>query len=163
MRFSPLRTGDAAVTAHFMEYVVLKDLCVQGYTETGKCKGEPRTIVHPERLSWQLDKEVRGKIDVSLQVAKTLIEDVEMALLVWTEYGKGFIKKLRISPDAFLQMALQFTYYRNQGYFSLTYEASMTRLFREGRTETVRSCTKESSDFVQAMLDEKQTVGGKWT
>lgn len=149
--------GDAAVTAHFMEYVVLKDLCVQGYTETGKCKGEPRTIVHPERLSWQLDKEVRGKIDVSLQVAKTLIEDVEMALLVWTEYGKGFIKKLRISPDAFLQMALQFTYYRNQGYFSLTYEASMTRLFREGRTETVRSCTKESSDFVQAMLDEKQT------
>nr|CAD2169758.1 unnamed protein product [Meloidogyne enterolobii] len=33
----------------------------------------------------------------------------------------------------------------------------MTRLYREGRTETVRSCTVESCDFVRAMLDEKQT------
>lgn len=29
----------------------------------------------------------------------------------------------------------------------------MTRLFREGRTETVRSCTMQSCDFVRAMLD----------
>uniref|UniRef100_A0A8C5QH04 carnitine O-palmitoyltransferase n=1 Tax=Leptobrachium leishanense TaxID=445787 RepID=A0A8C5QH04_9ANUR len=41
--------------------------------------------------------------------------------------------------------------------FCLTYEASMTRLFREGRTETVRSCTIESCDFVQAMMDPTQT------
>ena len=35
----------------------------------------------------------------------------------------------------------------------LTYEASMTRLFRDGRTETVRSATVESEDFVRAMCD----------
>lgn len=29
----------------------------------------------------------------------------------------------------------------------------MTRLFREGRTETVRSCTVQSCDFVRAMQD----------
>lgn len=34
----------------------------------------------------------------------------------------------------------------------------MTRLFREGRTETVRSCTNESCDFVKAMLNPDQTV-----
>lgn len=34
----------------------------------------------------------------------------------------------------------------------------MTRLFREGRTETVRSCTCESSNFVQAMLNPDETV-----
>lgn len=45
-------------------------------------------------------------------MANDLIADVEMALLVWTDYGKGFIKKLKISPDAFLQMALQLTYHR---------------------------------------------------
>ena len=45
------------------------------------------------------------------------------------------------------------------GKFSLTYEASMTRLFREGRTETVRSCTTESCSFVLAMVDPTQTVG----
>ncbi|KAI6196786.1 Acyltransferase ChoActase COT CPT domain containing protein [Aphelenchoides besseyi] len=46
---------------------------------------------------------------------------------------------------------------QNQAKFSLTYEASMTRLFREGRTETVRSCTLETCDFVRAMLDPEQT------
>lgn len=34
----------------------------------------------------------------------------------------------------------------------------MTRLYREGRTETVRSCTAESCDFVLAMEDPTQTV-----
>lgn len=40
---------------------------------------------------------------------------------------------------------------RDAGKFSLTYEASMTRLYREGRTETVRPCTIESSAWVKAM------------
>uniref|UniRef100_A0A0K0CZ16 Carn_acyltransf domain-containing protein n=1 Tax=Angiostrongylus cantonensis TaxID=6313 RepID=A0A0K0CZ16_ANGCA len=88
-----------------------------------------------------------------MKVAQDLIDDVEMALLVWTDYGKGFIKRLGVSPDAFLQMCLQYTYYKNQNKFSLTYEASMTRLYREGRTETVRSCTMKSVDFVLSMLD----------
>lgn len=48
-------------------------------------------------------------------------------------------------------MALQLAYYRDAGKVCLTYEASMTRLFREGRTETVRSCTIESSAWVKAM------------
>uniref|UniRef100_A0A8C5EHU8 carnitine O-palmitoyltransferase n=1 Tax=Gouania willdenowi TaxID=441366 RepID=A0A8C5EHU8_GOUWI len=40
----------------------------------------------------------------------------------------------------------------DKGKFCLTYEASMTRLFREGRTETVRSCTMETCAFVRAMI-----------
>lgn len=47
---------------------------------------------------------------------------------------------------------------QDMGKFCLTYEASMTRLYREGRTETVRSCTAESCDFVLAMEDPTQTV-----
>lgn len=69
-------------------------------------------------------------------------------------YGKGFMKTCRVSPDAFIQMALQLAYFRDAGRFSLTYEASMTRLFREGRTETVRPCTIESAAFVRA-IDKK--------
>lgn len=40
---------------------------------------------------------------------------------------------------------------QDRGGFCLTYEASMTRLFREGRTETVRSCSNESCAFVKAL------------
>ena len=41
--------------------------------------------------------------------------------------------------------------HQDAGKFCLTYEASMTRLFREGRTETVRSCTVESAEFCKAV------------
>lgn len=51
-----------------------------------------------------------------------------------------------------------FFFPQDMGKFCLTYEASMTRLFREGRTETVRSCTTESCNFVLAMMDPTQTV-----
>lgn len=81
----------------------------------------------------------------------SLINDIDLRILCHDAYGKGFMKMCRISPDAYIQMALQLAYYRNAGKFSLTYEASMTRLYREGRTETVRPCTIESSAWVKTM------------
>ena len=42
--------------------------------------------------------------------------------------------------------------------FCLTYEAAMTRLYLEGRTETVRPVTVESAAFVKAMTDPNSTV-----
>ncbi|CAI4231368.1 unnamed protein product [Auanema sp. JU1783] len=149
--------GDAAVTAHFMEWCLLRDIVFIGYDEKGNTKGDMEVKIKPERLKWSIPEPALEQIEKSLTVANDLIADVEMALLVWTDYGKGFAKKLGVSPDAFLQMCLQYTYYKNQNKFSLTYEASMTRLYREGRTETVRSCTVESSEFVLAMQDKNKT------
>lgn len=63
-----------------------------------------------------------------------------------------------MSPDAYIQMALQLAYFRDAGKFNLTYEASMTRLFREGRTETVRPCTIESTNWVKAMENKDANV-----
>ncbi|CAJ0959804.1 unnamed protein product, partial [Mesorhabditis belari] len=149
--------GDAAVTAHFVEWILVKDIVDEGYDDKGNAMGAPREKIEPERLRWDICEEGEAAINVSLKVANELISDTEMSLLVWTEFGKGLIKKLKVSPDAFIQMTLQLTYFRNQGKFSLTYEASMTRLYREGRTETVRSCTVESSNFVRAMCDPNKT------
>lgn len=47
---------------------------------------------------------------------------------------------------------------QDRGQFCLTYESAMTRLFLEGRTETVRCCTKEACHFVRAMEDKEKTV-----
>ncbi|XP_027947440.1 carnitine O-palmitoyltransferase 1, brain isoform isoform X2 [Eumetopias jubatus] len=46
---------------------------------------------------------------------------------------------------------------KDRGEFCLTYESTMTRLFLEGRTETVRSCTREACNFVRAMEDKEKT------
>ncbi|XP_032494795.1 carnitine O-palmitoyltransferase 1, liver isoform isoform X5 [Phocoena sinus] len=102
--------------------------------------------------------ECQEVIETSLSSANLLASDVDFCSFLFRAFGKGLIKKCRTSPDAFVQLSLQLAHYKDMGKFSLTYEASMTRLFREGRTETVRSCTTESCNFVLAMVDPTQTV-----
>jgi carnitine O-palmitoyltransferase 1 len=62
------------------------------------------------------------------------------------------------SPDGFIQMAIQLAFYREHKQFCLTYEASMMRLFRDGRTETVRPVTQQSCAFVKAMCNPEISV-----
>lgn len=50
-----------------------------------------------------------------------LVRNLDMNVHKFYEYGKEFIKKLRMSPDAFIQVALQLAYYRySRTWFSMT-------------------------------------------
>ena len=76
-------------------------------------------------------------------------DDLDLVVSDHSKWGKGFIKTCKVSPDALVQAALQLAYYKDAKTFAQTYEASMTRLYSCGRTETVRSCTQELADFVR--------------
>lgn len=112
----------------------------------------------PIRLNWDLKFEAEEAIERSLNVVKALINDIDLRIFVHDDYGKGFMKKCSLSPDAYIQMVLQLAYYRDAKRFCLTYEATMTRLYREGRTETVRPLTEESAAWVKAMDDGNVSV-----
>uniref|UniRef100_A0A6Q2Z385 carnitine O-palmitoyltransferase n=1 Tax=Esox lucius TaxID=8010 RepID=A0A6Q2Z385_ESOLU len=146
--------ADAPVVAHLWEYVLATDSFQLGYNEEGHCKGEvDSSLARPQRLSWDIPPECQEKIAQSLSIAQALADDVDFHVFSFRDFGKGMIKKFRISPDAFIQLVLQLAYYRDRGAFCLTYEASMTRLFREGRTETVRSCSNESCANIFVCVD----------
>uniref|UniRef100_A0A0K8TTA0 carnitine O-palmitoyltransferase n=1 Tax=Tabanus bromius TaxID=304241 RepID=A0A0K8TTA0_TABBR len=149
--------GDAAIKAHIWEYAIMEEKLGQGYDENGNTKGTPEFQPPlPTRLKWDLTP-CLSQIEEADKDATQLLNDVELRIFVHNAYGKGFMKTCRTSPDAFLQMALQLAYYRDANKFSLTYEASMTRLYREGRTETVRPCTIESVAWVKSMHDPSKT------
>lgn len=48
----------------------------------------------------------------SLSVAVALANDVDSHIIPFSDFGKGLIKKCKISPDAFIQLALQLAHYR---------------------------------------------------
>lgn len=48
----------------------------------------------------------------SLAVAQALANDVDMHVVVFRDFGKAKVKKCRVNPDAFIQIALQLAYYR---------------------------------------------------
>ena len=58
-----------------------------------------------------------------------------------------------MSPDGYIQMAMQLAWYRTRGEFTATYETALTRLFDHGRTETVRTLSTDSRAWVLAMVD----------
>ncbi|XP_075064553.1 carnitine O-palmitoyltransferase 1, muscle isoform [Mixophyes fleayi] len=150
--------ADAPIIGHLWEFMLATDCFDLGYTEDGNCRGDSWiSLPAPYRLQWDIPPKCREVIEFSYSTAKTLANDVDFHCVRFTDFGKGVIKKCRSSPDAFLQIAFQLAHYRDKGHFCLTYEASMTRLFREGRTETVRSCTSQSCEFVKAMEDPNQS------
>ena len=63
-------------------------------------------------------------IESSLTEARSLYNDVDLHVMMHDAYGKGFIKNCNISPDAYIQMALQLAYFRVSNQFLLCYHAS---------------------------------------
>ncbi|RWS14683.1 carnitine O-palmitoyltransferase 1: liver isoform-like protein [Dinothrombium tinctorium] len=150
--------ADAPIIAHMWEFVLSYEYTNLGYDEEGRCKvGNGLEPPSPLRLKWDFPETLISTIETSLKSAEIILSDVDLKLVMFDDYGKGFMKKCKLSPDAYIQMCLQLAYFRDAGEFSLTYEASMTRLFREGRTETVRPVTIESAAWVNAMHDPSKT------
>ncbi|ULT88003.1 hypothetical protein L3Y34_007285 [Caenorhabditis briggsae] len=150
---------DAMIYVQVREYIKYHEEFEHPYGPDGHCVGSIEHVPHPERLCWDMDQETLDAIDEAYKTSKHVAEDFSNANVVFTEYGKDFMKKARVSPDAYIQMALQMAYFKDQGKFEQTYEPAVMRLFKEGRTETVRSCSIWSCDFVRTML--KKDVDSK--
>ncbi|KIJ57311.1 hypothetical protein M422DRAFT_63059 [Sphaerobolus stellatus SS14] len=107
-----------------------------------------------DRLEWVVDKQIKAWCVDAEKKAKALSEDSDASMLVFKEFGSGWVKCVAgLSPDAFVQMALQLAYFRRQDCFTATYETAATYTFIHGRTEAVRVFSKESREFVLGMSD----------
>ncbi len=152
--------ADALVIAHLWEVACLCGEWRKGvYDANGRAPRETGATMTeaPQRLAWDLDAPAISRIDASLVSARQLIADLQLCVTEFSVFGKGVMKKCSIAPDAFFQLAMQLAYFRDQGRVTHTYESSMTRLFLQGRTETIRSASADAAAFVRAMMDPAQT------
>ncbi|ELW47128.1 Carnitine O-palmitoyltransferase 1, liver isoform [Tupaia chinensis] len=150
--------ADCPIAGHMWEFTLATECFQLGYSTDGHCKGRPEpTLPQPQRLQWDLPDQIHPSITLALRGAKILSENIDCHVFPFSHFGKSFIRRCHLSSDSFVQTALQLAYFRDRGQFCLTYESAMTRLFLEGRTETVRSCTREACDFVRAMEDQEKT------
>ncbi|XP_028714732.1 carnitine O-palmitoyltransferase 1, brain isoform isoform X2 [Peromyscus leucopus] len=150
--------ADCPVSGHMWEFTLATECFQLGYAADGHCKGQPDpTLPQPRRLQWDLPEQIHPSISLALRGAKTLSGNVDCHVFPFSHFGKSFIKRCHVSSDSFIQLVLQLAHFRDRGQFCLTYESAMSRLFLEGRTETVRSCTREACHFVRAMEDKEKT------
>ncbi|KAJ6108641.1 Carnitine O-acetyltransferase [Penicillium sp. IBT 18751x] len=107
----------------------------------------------PRPLIFNLNEAANEAIDIATQYHRKQIGAHELVVQAYQGYGKGLIKKFKCSPDAYVQMVIQLAYFKMYGKNRPTYESASTRKFQEGRTETTRTVSDESTAFCKAFAD----------
>lgn len=107
-------------------------------------------------LTWTLDKQLLEAIDLAEERANKLVDNFSLKILNFAYFGRAFIKNQNLSPDAFVQLALQYTFYKLHGQIVSTYESASLRQFRFGRVDNIRANTCEAFNWIQSMLKCRQ-------
>ncbi|KAJ3130952.1 hypothetical protein HK100_007108 [Physocladia obscura] len=137
---SPL---DALVAAFMLDYGA-------SFKEYKKTTDDMITeVAETKPIIWIIDAKTNEFIENGKKFAKKLIADSDLEVTNFKKFGTDFIKKqVGASPDAFMQMALQLTYFRIHKKFPAVYETASTRKYLFGRTETGRSLSIDSVKFI---------------
>ncbi|TRZ15969.1 hypothetical protein HGM15179_011129 [Zosterops borbonicus] len=112
----------------------------------------------PRRLRWKCSPDIQTHLASAAEKLQRAVENLDFIAYKFVHYGKEFIKKQKISPDAYIQLALQLAFYRCHRRLVPTYESASLRRFDEGRVENIRSATSEALAFVTAMAGDRTAV-----
>lgn len=120
-----------------------------------------REMPVPEELIFTVDERVRRDIALAKEQYSKSCQDLQVVSYAFTSFGKTAIKKRKLHPDTFVQLALQLAYYRQHGQPGCCYETATTRRFFHGRTETMRPCTVEAQHWCRTMMNPAATTEEK--
>ncbi|OWZ21235.1 Choline/Carnitine O-acyltransferase [Phytophthora megakarya] len=147
--------------------VRLFDYCIKYVNENFKAKFanradlKPTLNIKPKRLDWVLDNAAYTAIECASAAVGKLIHNSDIATMQFNHYGSAFLKRYKLTPDFFMQMAIQLAHYKMHKRVPAVYETAHTRMFYHGRTETIRSLSKDSLAFVKTM-ESNASDGTKW-
>jgi len=145
-------------------------MCVEAYADMiGKPSGfsplgiasTNTPITSVKHLPFSPSKTDISNIEEAAKAAKSLIDDIDTKVCRFDAFGRDTIKNFKVSPDAFAQMSFQLAYRKLHGHNAATYEACAMKHFYHGRTETIRSCTTQSSAMCDAFLNPNSTIETK--
>ncbi|XP_064554016.1 carnitine O-acetyltransferase-like isoform X2 [Drosophila montana] len=141
--------------AMMMDYVVKKMSDDKKFGECGSSEAGDK----PQKIKFCPLNECVGQwIFYAKRNVDFLVHDLQMKVLKFDAYGKEYIKNKRLGPDSYVQMALQLAFYKMHKEPAAQYESAHLRIFENGRTETIRSCSNESLAFCKAMSSENASV-----
>lgn len=119
------------------------------------------SVLAPEPLIFNLDSQLTATLESAKKDFTKAIKNTETRVLNFSLFGKSQIKKFNVSPDAFVQIALQLAEFKLYGKCYSAYEAIMTRAFIEGRIDVLYTVSNESMAFIENQNNENcdsQTV-----
>jgi carnitine O-acetyltransferase len=162
--------GAAGVNA---EHAMIDGMALMGFVDALHAPNAAETSAHSApasegtppfaHIQFKLTEDLRGKTREAAQSFKAYGDTTASMLYAFDEFGGNRVKELGLSPDAFVQLALQLAHVRTKGFVGATYESIGTRQFDHGRTEAMRVVTPEILQFVATMQDQAASQADKIT
>lgn len=107
----------------------------------------------PDCLEFNVTPEILEAIEEAKHNVDITHGDIQITAFQFKQFGKNFPKSQRLSPDSFIQNAIQLAFFKMYGHSTATYESGSLRKYKLGRTDTIRSATIESDEFARGLLD----------
>ncbi|CAB3226853.1 unnamed protein product [Arctia plantaginis] len=111
----------------------------------------PALLPAPQAMKWNIVPEVQRTIEHAARELDRAISDLDFKVYTYRGYGREFMKSCRTSPDVYIQLAIQYAYYKMYGYLVTTYESASLRRFRQGRVDNIRSAHGAALAWAAAM------------
>lgn len=107
-------------------------------------------------IEFILNDQLKQGIQDARSHHNSITNSLDINVLQMNDIGKNICKKSKISPDSFMQLGFQLSYYKQHGNFVGTYESCSTAAFRHGRTETMRPCTIATQQLCTEIVKSNQ-------
>lgn len=153
--------GDGVAVLRFFNEIfqVSKNLEGEGVGGEATSSASPSVT----ELKFDLTPNLQQVISEAETAAGKFMNSLEFARVETDALGKAFCKENKVGADGCLQMSFQLAHYLMHNSIKATYESASTSTFKHGRTETIRSATKEAKEFAEtfargASMSEKKAA-----
>uniref|UniRef100_A0A8C8VLW3 Choline/carnitine acyltransferase domain-containing protein n=1 Tax=Pelusios castaneus TaxID=367368 RepID=A0A8C8VLW3_9SAUR len=117
--------------------------------------GPAELSVTCQKLEFKLNDSIKSAINASHMKFDETRQKLSVKMFEFRKFGKEFLVKQKLSPDAVFQLACQMTAYRQFGRVISSYEACSTAAFKHGRTETIRPASVLTKQCSRAFIEER--------
>lgn len=116
------------------------------------------TMQHVVPLKWHVSEKLSSYIAESHNKHSEIWKNWCVRVKRLHGVGSRLIKSTELSPDSFVQVAFQLAFFRLYKFVPSVYESVVTTRFRNSRTETGRSVTVLTNEFIQAFDSSPQAT-----
>lgn len=119
-------------------------------------ESSPPLFVPPcDKLEFNLNNRITSAISAAHMKFEEKWKQLSVRIYRYNTFGRKFVMKQKMSPDAVFQLAAQMSAYHLYGRFVPSYEACSTAAFKHGRTETIRPTSLYTKICTDAFIEQR--------
>jgi hypothetical protein len=118
-------------------------------------------ISKPRKLKWKKNDHLVNEISKAREHFDQIIDNYDLRTFKYQQFGRKFPKSLSMSPDSFIQCAIQLAFYKMYGEMYSHGSVGSMRRFQNGRIDYIRSTNMDMLNWCKSMMPDSDASVNK--